>query len=158
MPKRLDGTMKALRHRPKLLALVLAVSAAVAVLGGLAWANRAPETWVGVSPDALRLPVGASQQLSVSLQYKPRFRGRGGARPIAGTIQLISFPTAVEVNPKSLATSRETPLAALTVTGLRAGEEELIIAASNTPAQERSWRTVAVQVVVAAGAPQARNR
>ncbi|MBI2535460.1 MAG: hypothetical protein HYW06_00465 [Gemmatimonadetes bacterium] len=143
-PPGLADRLKALRHKPK----TLAALALVAVLGALAWATREPETWITVNPTEIRIAVGASQQLSVALTYKPRFRFRRSARSIAGTVQLISFPSAVDVAPTTMATSGSAPEATLKVTGLREGQEELILAASNTPTDQRSWQTTSVRVVV----------
>lgn len=147
-PLGLLDRLKALRQKPKTLAALVVVAGAVVVVGGLAWANRGAESWITVAPEEMRISVGASQQLSVALTYKPRFRGRGSARSIAGTVQLISFPTAVEVAPTTVVTSVNTPEAMLKVTGLREGQEELILAASNTPTDQRSWQTTSVKVVV----------
>ncbi len=124
------------------------VAGIVAVLGGLAWGNRAAETWITVAPAEMRIPVGASQSLSVAFKYKAPFRGRGSARSIAGTVQLISFPTAVDVAPTTVVTSGDAPETVLKVTGLREGREELVLAASNTPTDQRSWQTTSVIVVV----------
>jgi hypothetical protein len=136
--------LKALRRKPK----TLAALAVVVVLAGVAWANRGTETWITVAPAEMGVAVGASQQLTVALKYKPRFRTRGSARSIAGTIQLISFPSAVDVAPTSVVTSAQAPEAVLQVTGLREGREELILAASNRPADQRSWQTTSAVVVV----------
>jgi hypothetical protein len=140
--------LKALRHQPRRAALLGTVALVVLVLLGWAWANRGSETWVTVAPTGMHLTVGQSQQLTVSLMYKPHFRSRGGAHPIAGTIQLISFPEAVDVAPTTIATTRDIPQASLKVTGLHEGKEELVLAASNRPTEERTWQTTSLQVVV----------
>ncbi len=147
-PPGVADRFKALRRKPKTVVALVVVVAAVAVLGGLAWANRAAETWITVTPAEMQLPAGASQSLSVAFKYKPPFRGRGSARSIPGTIQLISFPEAVNVAPTTVVTSSNAPEAVLKVTGLREGQEELILAASNTPTDQRSWQTTSVKVVV----------
>lgn len=147
-PPGMADRFKALRKKPKTVAALVVVVGAVVVLGGLAWANRAAETWITVAPTEMGITVGASQQVSVALKYKPPFRGRGSARSIAGTIQLISFPTAVDVAPTTVVTSTNAPEAMLKVTGLRPGQEELVLAASNTPTDQRSWQTTSVIVVV----------
>jgi hypothetical protein len=138
----LPERVRALRHRPKTVAAAVVVLA----LGAYAWGNRKSETWVQVSPGEMNLAVGASQPLAVAIRYKPPLIGR--TRSIAGTIQLISFPVGVDVVPTSLVTSGDAPEAVLRVTGLRPGDEELIVAGSNRPSDERSWLTAAVQVVV----------
>ena len=143
-PLGMGDRLKALRHRPK----TLAALAVVVVLGAWAWANRGTETWITVAPSDMSVAVGASQPLTVALKAKPRFRGKGSARSIAGTIQLISFPSAVDVAPTTLVTSGDAPEATLKVTGLREGQEELILAASNTPSDQRSWQTASAKVVV----------
>jgi hypothetical protein len=147
-PGSLVDRIKALRNEPRRAALLGAAALVVLVLLGWAWANRGAETWVAVTPTSMRMAVGQSQQLTVSLMYKPHFRGRGGAHPIAGTIQLISFPEAVDVTPTTIVTTRGTPQASFKVTGLRQGREELVLAASNRPKEERSWQTTSMQVVV----------
>ena len=143
-PPALVDRLKALRQKPR----TLAALGVVVVLAGLAWANRGAEAWITVAPTQMQLAVGASQQVTVALKYKPRFRWRRSARSVAGTIQLISFPSAVDVAPTSVVTSAETPEAVLKVTGLREGREELILAASNRPADQRSWQTTSAVVVV----------
>lgn len=140
--------IKALRNEPKRAALLAAATLVVLVLLAIAWSNRASETWVTVAPTDMRLTVGKSQQLTVSLMYKPHFFFRGSAHPIAGTIQLISFPEAVDVTPTTIVTTRDTPQASLKVTALHQGSEELVLAASNQPAAARSWQTTSLQVVV----------
>lgn len=147
-PPGLADRIKALRNKPKTVAVSVVVAGIVVVMGGLAWGNRAAETWITVAPAEVQLSVGASQSLSVAFKYKPRFRGRGSARSIAGTIQLISFPAAVDVAPTTVVTTEAVPEAVLKVTGLRAGGEELILAASNTPTDQRSWQTISVRVRV----------
>ncbi len=144
-PPGLLDRVKALRHKPKTLALL----AVVVVLAGIAWMNRGTETWITVAPTEMSVSVGASQQLTVALKYKPRFLWRRSARSIAGTVQLISFPSAVDVAPTTVVTTEAAPEAVMKVTGLKAGVEELDLAASNRPADQRSWRTTSVRVVVA---------
>lgn len=140
--------LKALRNKPKAAgAAVVAVGVAVVLVGSV-WRNRSPEIWVELTPAEMRLAVGASETLSVALKSRPRFRSRSRARSIAGTLQLISFPAAVDVAPTFLVTSGDTPEAVLRVTGLRPGVEELIMAGSNTPAEERSWQMASMRVVV----------
>ena len=143
-PPTLVERVKGLRNKPKTLALL----AVVVVLLGFAWMNRATETWITVAPTEMSLAVAASQQLTVALKRKPPFLWRGAARSIAGTIQLISFPTAVDVAPTTVVTTEAAPEALMKVTGLRAGVEELDLAASNRPADQRSWRTGSVRVTV----------
>jgi hypothetical protein len=140
--------IKALRHQPKRAAMLAVAALVVLVLLGWAWANRGAETWITVAPTSMHVAVGQSQQLTVSLMYKPHFRGRGAAHPIAGTIQLISFPEAVDVTPTTIVTTREAPQASLKVTALHQGREELVLAATNQPAEARSWQTTSLQVVV----------
>ena len=147
-PGWLAQRIKALRARPQRAALLGVALLLVLILLGIAWSNRAAETWITVAPGDMRLAVGQSQQLTVSLMYKPHFLFRSSAHPIAGTIQLISFPEAVDVAPTTIVTTQSTPQASLKVTGLRAGKEELVLAASNHPKQERSWQTTSMQVVV----------
>ncbi len=147
-PGGLVERIKALRNQPKRAGLLGAAALVVLVLLGVAWANRAAATWVVVSPTDMHVTVGQSQQLTVSLMYKPHFRSRGSARPIAGTIQLISFPEAVDVAPTTVVTTSSAPQASFKVTAVRAGREELVLAGSNRPADERSWQTTAMQVVV----------
>lgn len=158
MIERLKKEVTALRANPKRAVVVL--GGGVLVVAGLSvlWRNRSVETWLEVQPVELQLSVGASQPVSVSLMRKPRFRGRGGAESSQGTFQLISFPRAVDVAPTTLVTTGASPRAELKVTGLRAGEEELIFAGSDTPTDEPSWRTLSMRVVVAPGAPQPRRR
>jgi hypothetical protein len=144
-PPTLVERVKALRHRPRRLALL----ALLVVLLGFAWVNRASETWITAAPLEMSLAVGASQELTVALKYKPPFLWRGTARSIAGTIQLISFPTAVDVAPTTVVSTDAQPEAVMKVTGLRAGMEELDLAASNRPADQRSWRTGSIRVTVA---------
>ncbi len=134
-------------QRRRLITLAI-VAVVVLVVGGWLWANSSVERWVEVSQTDMRLAVGASQQLTVALKYKPRFRTRGGARSVAGTIQLISFPSSLDVTPTSVVTSAAAPEAVVKVTALKAGEEELVFAASNTPAEQRSWETTSTRVVV----------
>jgi hypothetical protein len=129
--------------------------AGVLVLG-FAWWNRKSETWVDVSATQMSLTVGASQQLVATLKHKLPFVPV--TRSIGATIQLISFPTGVDVAPTTLVTTNESPEASLKVTGLKAGQEELIIAGSNRPTDEQSWHTVAVRVVVGAGPAQAQRQ
>lgn len=144
----LADRIKALRTQPGRAALLGAAALVVLVLLGIAWSNRAAETWVTVTPADMQVAVGQSQQLTVSLMYKPHFLFRRSAHPIAGTIQLISFPEAVDVAPTTIATTTSAPQASLKVTGLREGKEELVLAGSDRPKEERSWRTTAMQVVV----------
>jgi hypothetical protein len=118
------------------------------VAASVAWANAASETWITAAPTQMELSVGTTQPLSVALKYKPHFLGRGSARSIAGTIQLISFPSAVKVAPTTIATSSSAPEATLQVTGLKPGTEELILAASNKPGDASTWQTMSVTVVV----------
>ena len=143
-PPGLVDRLRALRHRPK----TLAALAVVLLAAGWAWANRGAETWITAAPAEISVAVGASQELTVALMYKPRFRLRRNARSIAGTIQLISFPQAVDVTPTTVVTTEASPQAVMKVTGVRAGGEELDLAASNRPADQRSWRTGSVRVVV----------
>ena len=138
----------ALRNDPKRATRLGAAALVVLIVLGFAWANRAAEDWVIVQPTGMRLAVGQSQQLTVSLMHKPHFLWRGTAHPIAGTIQLISFPEAVDVAPTTIVTTRETPQASLKVTGLRPGQEELILAGSNRPKESRSWQTTSMKVIV----------
>jgi hypothetical protein len=147
-PEKLARRIATLRAHPRRAAMLAAALVAVLALLGWAWANRGAETWVAVTPTSMRMAAGQSQQLTVSLMYKPHFRGRGAAHPIAGTIQLISFPEAVDVAPTTIVTTRGTPQASLKVTALHQGREELVLAASNRPAEERSWQTTSLQVVV----------
>ena len=149
-----------LKKDPKRAVVLLGGGVVVLVGLGILWGNRSVETWLEVEPADMQLSAGASQPISVSLMRKPRFRGRGGAAPSRGTIQLISFPRAVDVAPTTLVTTDASPRAALKVTGLRAGEEELIFAGSSTPTVEPSWRTLSMRVVVVPGAapPPARRR
>lgn len=144
-PPTLLERLQALRRSPKKLTLL----AVAVVLAGFAWINRASETWITAAPVEMSVAVGASQELTVALKYKPPFLWRGTARSIAGTIQLISFPSAVDVAPTTVVTTEAQPEAVMKVTGLRAGVEELDLAASNRPADQRSWRTGSVRVVVA---------
>jgi hypothetical protein len=143
-PPTLAQRLQRLRHQPSKLAGL----AVVVVLGGYAWMNRGTDSWITVAPAEMRLAVGASQELTVAFTYKPRFLMRFMARPAAGTIQLISFPSAVDVAPTTIVTTGDAPQAKLKVTGLREGGEELILAASNRPTDERSWQTTSVRVVV----------
>lgn len=143
-PPTLLERLQALRHQPKKLALW----AVVVILLGFAWINRASETWITAGPAEMNLKVGASQQITVALKYKAPFLWRGTAWSTAGTIQLISFPQAVDVAPTTVVTTKATPEANLKVTGLKAGTEELDFAASNRPSEQRSWRTGSVRVVV----------
>lgn len=150
-PPASDGVLeriKALRHQPKRAAMLAIAALVVLVLLGWAWANRGAETWITVAPTSMRVAVGQSQQLTVSLMYKPHFRGRGAAHPIAGTIQLISFPEAVDVTPTTIVTTRDTPQASFKVRALHQGREELVLAGSNRPSEARSWQTSSLQVVV----------
>lgn len=147
-PGDLAEKLKALQNDPKRAARLGAAALVVLIVLGFAWVNRASENWVIVAPTAMRLGVGQSQQLTVSLMHKPPFLWRGTAHPIAGTIQLISFPEAVDVAPTTIATTREAPQASLKVTGLRQGQEELVLAGSNRPTESRSWQTTSMKVVV----------
>lgn len=143
-PPGLADRLKALGRSRKLLALL----GVVAILAGMAWVNGGEETWITVAPAEMSVSVGSSQRLTVALKRKPAFLWRRAARSIAGTIQLISFPTAVDVTPTTVVTTEAAPEAVMKVSGLRAGTEELDFAASNRPADRRSWRTEAIQVVV----------
>jgi hypothetical protein len=134
--------------RPKGRAKLIVAAAAIVVLGGYAWLTRGAEAWIEVAPLEMRLSVGASQGITVALKYKPPFRLRTSARSIAGTVQLISFPTAVDVTPTSIVTTGAEPETTLRVTGLKPGQEELVVAASNTPADMKSWQTTSVMVIV----------
>jgi hypothetical protein len=96
----------------------------------------------------MQVKVGGSQEISVALKYKPRFRGRGSARSVAATVQVVSFPTAVDIAPTKVETSATAPEVKLKVKGLHPGREELVVAASNRPAEERSWQLTSVIVVV----------
>jgi hypothetical protein len=127
---------------------VVIVTVVVVVLVGMAWSNRSSETWVEVSAQDMRLAVGASGQLSAAFQYKAPFLWHSAARPIAATIQLISFPEAVDVTPTTQVTSDGAPTAVLTVRGLKPGTEELVIAGSDTPRGAESWRTTSLKVFV----------
>jgi hypothetical protein len=147
-PGGLVEQIKALRNDPRRATLYGAGALVLLVLLGYAWTNRAAETWVTVAPTEMHLAVGQSQPLTVSFMHKPHFLWRGTAHPIAGTIQLISFPEAVDVAPTTIVTTRDTPQANLKVTGLHAGTEELILAGSNRPTESRSWQTTSMQVVV----------
>jgi hypothetical protein len=143
-PPTLAERLNRLRHQPAKLAGL----AVLGVVAGYAWFNRGTEAWITVAPTQMQLAVGASQELTVALKYKPRFLLRRNARSIAGTIQLISFPAAVDVAPTSVVTTGDAPEAKLKVTALREGGEELILAASNRPSDERSWQTTSVRVRV----------
>jgi hypothetical protein len=143
-PLTLADRFERLRHQPAKLAGL----AVLVVLAGYAWVNRGTEAWITAAPTEMRLAVGASQELTVAFKYKPRFLIRRFARSTAGTIQLISFPTAVDVAPTSVVTTGAAPEAKLKVTGLREGGEELNLAASNRPTDGRSWQTTSVRVVV----------
>lgn len=157
---RLKQQLTALRANPKRTAL-LAGGGLLVVLGlGMLWQNRSVETWLEVEPVELEVSPGASQSIAVSLMRKPRFLGRGSAAPSPGTIQLISFPRAVDVKPTTLVTTAASPRAELQVTGVRFGEEELVFAGSDRPTVERSWQTLSMRVVVVpgAGSPTARRR
>ncbi len=140
--------VQALRHQPVRATFYLAVAAAVLVLAGWAWANRASETWIVVAPTDMRMAVGGSQEISVALKYKPPFRGRGSARSVAASVQVISFPTAVDIAPTKVETTAAAPEVKLTVKGLHPGQEELVVAASNRPTDQRSWQLTSVMVVV----------
>jgi hypothetical protein len=140
--------IKALQQNPKRAALYGAATLAVVIVLGFAWANRAAENWVTVAPAEMRLAVGQSQQLTVALMHKPHFLWRGTAHPVAGTIQLISFPEAVDVAPTTIVTTGDAPQASLKVTALHQGQEELILAGSNRPKESRSWQTTSMKVVV----------
>ncbi len=153
MLERLEEKLTALRSNPRRLAKVAVVVGFVVVLGGMAWWNRSSETWVEISPTDIRVAVGASQQMSAAFKYKPRFWWRSAARPIPATIQLISFPEAVDVTPTTQVTSGAAPTAALTLRGVRAGREELVIAGSNTPTEARSWQTASVTVLIVKAKP-----
>jgi len=143
-PPDLADRLKALGRSRKVLALLVVV----AILAGVAWVNGGAETWITVAPAEMSVSVGSSQQLTVALKRKPPFLWRRAARSIPGTIQLISFPSAVDVAPTTVVTTEASPEAVMKVTGLKAGTEELDLAASNTPADHRSWRTEAIRVTV----------
>lgn len=147
-PPGLVDRLQELRRKPKLAAFYLVVAVAALALLGWAWANRGVETWIVVAPTDMQVAVGGSQEISVALKYKPRFRGRGSARSVASTVQVISFPTAVDIEPTKVETSAAAPEVKLKVTGLRPGREELVVAASNRPADQRSWQLTSVMVVV----------
>lgn len=131
-PPTLVERVQAPRYKPKTLALV----AVLVVLLGFAWMNRASETWITATPLEISLAVGASQELTVALKYKPPFPWRGTARSIPDTIQLISFPSAVDLAPTTVATTEAQPQAVLKVTGLRAGTEELDFLAYSWPSPQ----------------------
>lgn len=154
--------LTSLKANPRRAVVEVGGGVLVLVVLGILWGNRSVETWLEVEPAEMRLTAGASQSVAVTLMRKPRFRSRGSAAPSQGTIQLISFPRAVDVAPTTLVTTDATPRAQLKVTGLRAGEEELIFAGSSTPSVEASWQTLSMRVVVsprpAAPAAPARRR
>ena len=143
-PPTLLERLQALRHQPKKL-IRLGV---LVVLAGFLWTNRASRTWIVAGPTEMRLTVGASQELRVALKYKPPFLCCGIAWSTPGTIQLISFPSAVEVTPTTVVTTGDQREAVLKVTGKRAGVEDLDLAASHRPTDQRSWRTGGVRVTV----------
>jgi hypothetical protein len=126
----------------------LVVVAVVLALLGWAWTNRSGETWIVVAPTDMQLKVGGSQEISVALKYKPPLRGRGSARSVATTVQVVSFPTAVDISPTKVETTAAAPEVKLTVKGLHPGREELVVAASNRPTDQRSWQLTSVMVVV----------
>jgi hypothetical protein len=132
--------------RRRVLLLVIGV---VLVLAGAGWASRygSPETWLQISP-VPRLTMGVPQQVSVVLEYRPRFLVPSLARPIPGTIQLISFGERVEVKPTTLVTTQAAPTAAFTVTGKHPGVEELVFAGSESPKVASTWRTMSTKTVV----------
>lgn len=152
MNEQLEKIVAALRAKPRRAVLGLVAVVAVFALGRLAWRYRSPETWIAVAPE-IQLQVGTPQQVSVALMYRPRFRGRGQGRPIAGKIQLLSFNERVGVAPTTVETTSDAPEAVFTVRGLRAGQEEMAFAASNMPTDPRSWRTASMQARVAAAPP-----
>jgi hypothetical protein len=119
----------------------------------IGWSSRYgfPETWIEISP-VTRMNLGEPQQLSVALKYRPPFLVASQARPIAGTIQLISFGERVEVAPTTLVTTGQSPTATFTVTGKKIGVEELIFAGSDSPKEASSWRTMSTKAVVVAKA------
>ena len=157
MNEQLQQRIAALKANPKRAAVVMGGGLLVVVGLGILWQNRLVETWLEVEPVEMQLSAGGSQAVVVSLMRKPRFRFRGAAAPSRGTIQLISFPRAVDVTPTTLVTTAAAPTAALKVTGLQAGVEELIFAGSDTPTVERSWQTLSMRVVVVPGAAPARR-
>lgn len=145
-PPGLADRLKALGRSRKVRVLLVVV----VILAGMAWVNGGEDTWITVAPaPEMSVAVGSSQTVRVALKRKPPLLWRGAARSIPGTIQLISFPSAVDVVPTTVVTTQASPEAVMKVTGLKAGTEELDFAASNTPADRRSWRTEAIRVVVA---------
>lgn len=142
------GKLGELRRTPVKASLYVAAAGAVLVLAGWAWSNRSAETWIVVAPTDMRMAVGASQEISVALKYKPPFRGRGSARSVAASVQVVSFPTAVDIAPTKVETTAAAPEVKLTVKGLHPGREELVVAASNRPTDQRSWQLTSVMVVV----------
>lgn len=152
MDERLEKIVAAVRARPRRALLVLIAIGVVGKLGSLGWRYRSTETWILVSPE-IQLQVGTPQKVEVALMYRPRFRGRGQARAIAGKIQLLSFNERVSVVPTTVESTTEAPLAVFTVRGLRAGEEELAFAASNQPEEPSSWRTASMQTRIAPAPP-----
>jgi len=127
--------------------LTVAGAVGLLVAAGWAWRYRLPETWLEISQVA-PIAVGVPQQLSVVLQYRPRFLTLSSARPIPGTIQLISFGERIEVKPTTLVTTPGAPAAVFTITGRRDGVESLVFAGSDAPTQPRSWRTMSTNVSV----------
>jgi hypothetical protein len=150
--EQLKKMIAALRAKPRRAVLALVALVVVFGLVRLAWRYRSPETWIAVSPQ-VQLVAGTPQKVSVALMYRPRFRARGQARPIAGKIQLLSFNERVTVAPTTVETTPDAPEAVFTVKGLRAGEEELAFAASQTPDEASSWRTASMKALIAP-APQ----
>jgi hypothetical protein len=63
-------------------------------------------------------------------------------------VQVVSFPTSVDIAPTKVETTAEAPEVKLTVKGLRPGREELVVAASNRPTDQESWQLTSVMVVV----------
>jgi hypothetical protein len=143
-PPGLVDRLKALRNKPKTLAGLLVLL----VLLGWAWGNRESDGWVTVAPAEMRLAVGASQDIRVAYKFKWPFLWRGSARSAGATIQLISFPSGVEVAPTTTVTTGDAPEAVFKVTGLRESREELIFGGSNRPSDQRTWRTMSAVVVV----------
>lgn len=138
-----------LLQQPKTRRRLAVAGVVLVVVWAYAWITGGSEAWIVVTPPAdMRLTVGESQQVTVALKYKPPLLPRVSARSIAGTIQLISFPQAVDVAPTTVVSTAASPEAVMKVTGLRPGTEELDFAASNRPADQRSWQTTEIRVVV----------
>lgn len=154
---RLKHEVAVLKGNPRRAARVLGRGALLLVALGYLWRTRSVETWLEIEPTELQVSPGATQTLTVSLMRKPRFLVRASAGPSEGTIQLISFPRAVDVTPTTVVTTEGSPRAALQVRGVRFGEEELVFAGSHTPSVEASWQTLAMRVMVVPGSAPARR-